>query len=157
MPRDTYKYTNGEVTIVWKPNVCIHSGICIRGLPLVFDNQRRPWIDPNASDTQTMISQVKRCPSGALSFFMNDANPEAADDVAVSKSDEAAYPPARQNAILNIEITPNGPICIHEECQIKYSDGKAELKKGKVFLCRCGGSSNKPYCDGTHRKNGFQG
>ena len=88
---------------------------------------------------------------------MNDANPEAADDVAVSKSDEAAYPPARQNAILNIEITPNGPICIHEECQIKYSDGKAELKKGKVFLCRCGGSSNKPYCDGTHRKNGFQG
>ena len=154
MPRDTYKYTNGEVTIVWKPNVCIHSGICIRGLPLVFDNQRRPWIDPNASDTQTMISQVKRCPSGALSFFMNAETVEAADDLADLKSDDAA---ARQNTILNIEITANGPICIHEECQIKYSDGKAELKKGKVFLCRCGGSSNKPYCDGSHRRNGFQG
>jgi CDGSH-type Zn-finger protein len=26
-----------------------------------------------------------------------------------------------------------------------------------IFLCRCGGSSNKPFCDGTHKRNGFQG
>ncbi len=28
---------------------------------------------------------------------------------------------------------------------------------GTIFLCRCGGSTNKPYCDGTHKRNGFDG
>jgi uncharacterized Fe-S cluster protein YjdI len=60
------------MTIVWKPDVCIHSGICARGLLDVFDPKRRPWIDMSKSDTQTMLEQVKKCPSGALNYFMND-------------------------------------------------------------------------------------
>lgn len=71
MSKDTHKYTNGEVTIVWKPGICIHSGICARGLPGVFDPKRKPWIDMSQSDTDRMIEQVKKCPSGALSYFMN--------------------------------------------------------------------------------------
>ena len=39
MAQKTFKYTNGEVTVVWKPGVCIHSGICVKGLPEVFDNK----------------------------------------------------------------------------------------------------------------------
>ena len=64
-------YTNQEVTIVWKPDVCIHSTKCFKGLPGVFDPRRRPWIDPSQSDTTTIVEQVKKCPSGALSYFMN--------------------------------------------------------------------------------------
>ena len=71
MSQTTHKYTNGEVTIVWKPDICQHSGICARGLIEVFNPKVRPWINPQASTTEKIIEQVKKCPSGALSFFMN--------------------------------------------------------------------------------------
>ncbi len=65
------KYTNGDVTIVWKPNVCIHSGICFRGLGEVFHPRELPWITPEKASTEKIVEQVKKCPSGALSYFMN--------------------------------------------------------------------------------------
>ncbi len=68
----TKKYTNGEVTIIWKPDVCSHSAICFRGLPEVFDPRERPWIRPENSTTDDIINQVKKCPSGALSYYMNE-------------------------------------------------------------------------------------
>ena len=67
-----FKYSNGEVTIVWKPDVCIHSGNCFRGLPEVFKPREKPWISPEGSTTEKIIEQVKKCPSGALSYFLND-------------------------------------------------------------------------------------
>jgi uncharacterized Fe-S cluster protein YjdI len=63
----TKKYSNGEVTIVWKPSLCIHSGICFKGAPDIFDPRKRPWITPEGKDSQKIIGQVKKCPSGALS------------------------------------------------------------------------------------------
>ena len=69
------KYSNGEVTIVWKPSMCIHSTVCWKaatGLPEVFDPHVRPWIRPEAASTEKITTQVKKCPSGALSFFMNE-------------------------------------------------------------------------------------
>jgi uncharacterized Fe-S cluster protein YjdI len=74
----TKKYTNGEVTIVWKPNTCIHSAICFRGLGSVFHPQTLPWITPEAAPTEKIIEQVKKCPSGALSYYQN-AEGEASD------------------------------------------------------------------------------
>jgi uncharacterized Fe-S cluster protein YjdI len=68
----TFKYSNGEVTIVWKPDLCIHSGNCFRGLPQVFKPKEKPWITPEGSTTEKIIEQVKKCPSGALGFFMNE-------------------------------------------------------------------------------------
>jgi uncharacterized Fe-S cluster protein YjdI len=65
-------YTNGDVTVVWEPGICIHSGICFRGLGEVFDPRRRPWIEMDKSTTEKIVEQVKRCPSGALSFYMNE-------------------------------------------------------------------------------------
>jgi uncharacterized Fe-S cluster protein YjdI len=62
------RYSNGEVTVVWKPDLCVHSGICARGLPLVFNPRRVPWVEMQHSDTQTIVDQVQRCPSGALSI-----------------------------------------------------------------------------------------
>lgn len=65
-------YTNGEVTIIWQPKLCSHSGNCVRGLPAVFNNKIRPWINPQGAGTEQIIEQVKKCPSGALSFVMNN-------------------------------------------------------------------------------------
>lgn len=66
------KYDNGEVTVVWQPHLCAHSGNCVRGLPSVFDNKAKPWINIQGANTEAIISQVKQCPSGALSFVMNE-------------------------------------------------------------------------------------
>ena len=65
------EYTNGEVTVVWKPELCIHSANCVKGLPGVFDANKRPWINANGATTSEIIDQVKKCPSGALSTYLN--------------------------------------------------------------------------------------
>jgi uncharacterized Fe-S cluster protein YjdI len=61
-------YSNGDVTVVWQPDLCQHTGICVRGLPRVFDPRRRPWIELEHADTAAIVEQVGRCPSGALSI-----------------------------------------------------------------------------------------
>jgi uncharacterized Fe-S cluster protein YjdI len=72
MAQKIFKYSNGEVTIVWKPELCIHSGNCARGLPDVFKPRKRPWINADGATAEKIINQVKKCPSGALSFFMDE-------------------------------------------------------------------------------------
>lgn len=66
-------YTLNGVTVTWKPARCIHSGICFRGLPAVFDPRRRPWIELQHADNDAVTAQVERCPSGALSWKFADA------------------------------------------------------------------------------------
>jgi uncharacterized Fe-S cluster protein YjdI len=68
-------YSSGEVTIVWQNALCIHSGNCVRGLSSVFNSRQSPWINAGGASTVAIIEQVKKCPSGALSFFMNAENP----------------------------------------------------------------------------------
>ncbi len=65
------EYTNGELTIVWKPGKCIHSGICVNTLPDVYHPKEKPWIQPEHSSTAMLKSQIHKCPSGALTYFMN--------------------------------------------------------------------------------------
>jgi uncharacterized Fe-S cluster protein YjdI len=62
------EYSNGETTIVWKPELCIHSGVCVKTLPRVYNPKERPWIKPENAATQEIIDQVAKCPSGALSI-----------------------------------------------------------------------------------------
>ena len=71
MSKETHKYTNNEVTVVWKPKVCIHSTNCWKGLIGVFNPREKPWIKMDGATTERIIDQVKKCPSGALSYFMN--------------------------------------------------------------------------------------
>jgi uncharacterized Fe-S cluster protein YjdI len=69
------RYTNGEITVVWKPELCSHSGICARGLPLVFNPSRRPWVDTQYATTDEIAQQVDRCPSKALTWVRNADTP----------------------------------------------------------------------------------
>ncbi len=62
------EYTNGEITVKWQPDKCIHSGICARGLFKVFNPKARPWINMDASDSGTIAAQVNQCPSKAISI-----------------------------------------------------------------------------------------
>ena len=147
MPKDTHKYTNDEVTVVWKPNTCIHSTLCWKGLLEVFNPKEKPWVKMDGASTSTIIEQVRKCPSGALSYYLNaEATSEDSTDKVVADSAN----------ILKIQVSPNGPYLIKTECLIVHSDGREETKTGTVALCRCGASGNKPYCDGHHWKIGFE-
>lgn len=137
----TKTYSNGEVTIVWKPSLCIHSRNCFTGLGEVFHPQELPWITPQHATTARIIEQIKKCPSGALSYFLNQDGPQTEEQ------------PAAQTIV---EPTANGPLLVHGAIAVKAKDGSVIRKEKVTAFCRCGGSGNKPYCDGTHRKNGFQ-
>ena len=58
---------------------------------------------------------------------------------------------------MKVKLIANGPICIDTAAPVSIRQGDAaESKPGPVFLCRCGQSATKPYCDGTHRKVKFE-
>jgi uncharacterized Fe-S cluster protein YjdI len=61
-------YSNSEITVLWKPELCIHSGNCVRSLPSVFKPTEKPWITIKGGQTPEIIKTVEACPSGALSF-----------------------------------------------------------------------------------------
>ena len=63
-----HEYSNGEVTILWKPDVCIHAGVCVKMLPQVYNPKARPWIKPENATSDQLRNQVSKCPSGALSI-----------------------------------------------------------------------------------------
>jgi CDGSH-type Zn-finger protein len=56
-----------------------------------------------------------------------------------------------------ITALANGPLMVEGTISVTKTDGTTEVKEQKSFLCRCGHSSNKPYCDGMHKKNNFVG
>lgn len=64
----THEYSNGEITILWKPKLCTHSAVCVRTLPQVYNPRAHPWILPENATSQDLINQVNKCPSGALSI-----------------------------------------------------------------------------------------
>jgi uncharacterized Fe-S cluster protein YjdI len=136
----TKEYTNGEVTIVWEPEKCIHSAVCVKGLPHVFQPKDKPWIKIQAAETEALVNQVKACPSGAISFYMNNEEDNTAEVLDTK-----------------VEVLENGPLLVYGTLQVTHKDGSSETKNKTTAFCRCGSSNNKPYCDGTHIKENFIG
>lgn len=138
--KKTKQYTNNEVTVVWEPEKCIHSGICFKGLPDVFQPRERPWVKIDKASTEELVNQVKQCPSGALGFFMNGEKDQSSEVLETK-----------------VEVLKNGPLLVYGTLCVTYKDGSQETKNKTTAFCRCGMSDNKPYCDGTHVKNDFRG
>jgi uncharacterized Fe-S cluster protein YjdI len=138
------EYTNGELTVVWKPQKCIHAGICVKTLPKVYDPKAKPWITPENATTEELKHQINQCPSGALSFYMNGAKPEDKTNTMSNEKTKA-------------EIMKDGPLLVYGDLQVVDAEGNSEIKSNTTAFCRCGASSNKPYCDGSHSKISFKG
>jgi len=130
------RYPKDGVTVVWQPGLCVHSQVCFHGLPSVFDPRKRPWVDMDGASVEAIVAQVRRCPSGALSLATG----------------EPLEPPANAS----ITASKNGPYLVRGDVEIVKPDGRVE-RKSSCALCRCGHSGNKPYCDGSHAKVGFEG
>ncbi len=135
----TKEYSNGELTVVWKPAKCIHAKVCVSKLPNVYDPNKKPWITAENATTDELKAQIDKCPSGALSYIMK--NDKANDEI---------------NSSTLVNVAENGPLIISGSMEITDSNGKKEMKS-KAAFCRCGASANKPYCDGSHVKIGFKG
>jgi CDGSH-type Zn-finger protein len=60
---------------------------------------------------------------------------------------------AKKN-LAEVRILKNGPIMIKGKFTLRDSSGKTTKGEQELYLCRCGGSASKPWCDGTHKKIG---
>lgn len=67
-PKRLQVYETPEITVTFNPSACVHSGVCLRGLPAVFDLERKRWVRPELASAEAVAAQVARCPSGALQY-----------------------------------------------------------------------------------------
>ena len=131
-------YRNAEIVVHWDAVRCIHTGICTRGLPAVFDVTRRPWISVDGADADEIAAVVEQCPTGALRYSRLDDRPgEAVPEV--------------------LTVTPmrNGPLYVRGPVRMSLPDGTQLAEETRVALCRCGATANPPFCDSSHRAVGF--
>jgi CDGSH-type Zn-finger protein/uncharacterized Fe-S cluster protein YjdI len=76
------------------------------------------------------------------------------DPGTVAANAETATP---EHGELSIKLRANGPLRLQGDFELIGADGYSVYRGSETALCRCGGSANKPFCDGSHRHNGFQG
>ncbi len=69
MDNVTKHYSNDEITVVWKSGLCQHSCNCWKGLHEVFNPKASPWINIYGAESERIVEQVSKCPSGALSII----------------------------------------------------------------------------------------
>lgn len=135
------EYSCEGLIVRWNPEKCIHAQECVKGLPQVFNHDRRPWINMKGASPEEIMKVIDRCPSGALTYQENA--PQSAE------KDASCGPYA------TIRVVKNGPLLVEGDCRLLNTEGGEMVKKGTYALCRCGASRKKPFCDGSHIKIGF--
>jgi pyruvate oxidase/acetolactate synthase-1/2/3 large subunit len=127
---DTYK--GMKITIHDNRGVCSHAGYCTDNSPEVFDMHQDHWIEPDKGSSEKTAKTIRMCPSGALSYTK--------DGILYKDQD-------RQRSIT---VSKNGPYLVVGGISFNDPTGSKPESKEHYTLCRCGGSKNKPFCDGTH-------
>jgi CDGSH-type Zn-finger protein len=131
-------YAGKRITIHDNRAICAHAGFCTDGLASVFRMKHEPWIDPDAAAVEEVIATIRKCPSGALSYSIDDV-----------ETRDQERPPM-------VTVTDDGPYAITGSIElvgVAFGDGAS---KEHYTLCRCGASKNKPFCDGSHWQVGFK-
>lgn len=132
-------YDGETIRVTFDARRCIHAAECVRGLPSVFDTARKPWVDPNGAPANEIAEAVLGCPSGALSCERLDGG-----------NDESPDP------VNSLTVVADGPVLARGDIEIVDSERRLVARDTRVAFCRCGASSNKPYCDGSHVDAGFE-
>lgn len=71
MESNKNKFSNEDITVTYVPSLCIHADNCAKELSEVFSTTIIPWINLDNAETDSIINQVKKCPSGALKYQRN--------------------------------------------------------------------------------------
>lgn len=134
-----FTYESEEIKVTWDKNRCIHSEECVKGLPQVFDINSKPWIQPENAGASDVRETIHKCPTGALQYEMlNSEQTESAPEVNT------------------VTLEKDGPVYIHGDIVIEDLDGNELHRDTRVAMCRCGLSSNKPFCDNSHIDGKFE-
>jgi uncharacterized Fe-S cluster protein YjdI len=136
-------YTAPGITVTFDPNICIHSAVCLRTLPRVFNVSRRRWVAPEAAEPAQVAAAVDRCPSGALKY-VREGMPEQELEEQTGEAETT------------IQASRNGPLLVQGTFELLDENGARIESAGRAALCRCGGTANQPFCDGSHRRIGFE-
>ncbi|NOY15858.1 MAG: hypothetical protein GXP23_02785 [Gammaproteobacteria bacterium] len=135
--KSIFSYPGKEIDVAWDGRLCIHIAECGRAVGELFVTGRKPWCLPDTSTTEEVIEVCQRCPSGALTFADKSGNVEQAPD---------------ENVVF---VSYKGPLFIIGDLELeRLHDDSPEIRH-RVALCRCGHSSNQPFCDNNHIKAGF--
>lgn len=154
------QYTNGEITVFWKPGKCIHATTCFRELLDVYNPRKRPWVNMDGASTGKIIEITDKCPTQAIFWKYNKdlTESEKAMNESSNKGEEVnpeTLHEEKENEEAKIQIMPNGPILIEGDFKIIGPDGNELKTRMMTSICRCGNSKSQPFCDGSHRIIGF--
>ncbi|MGW1335853.1 (4Fe-4S)-binding protein [Streptomyces rubiginosohelvolus] len=128
-PRPAAKSYDGEGIVVgFDAHRCLHAAECVRGLPTVFDVDRRPWVQPDNAPADAVAEVIHRCPSGALQYHRTDGMPDEVPDV-----------PTR------VSLHADGVLHLRGDLEVATPYGPRH--ETRVMLCGCGATANAPYCD----------
>ncbi len=143
MKNETIEYKGSKITIYDNRNICSHRGYCTSELPKVF-KETAPWIDPNGDTVENIIKQCNRCPSGALSYALNNGSRVMGEECIETtiRLSEKHY-------------GFHGPYDVKGDIELSGQISRKPESPIKATLCRCGHSKNKPYCSGEHFHIGF--
>lgn len=136
VPRNLETYVGKEITIHDDRGICSHAGYCTDGLPKVFRMGIEPWIDPDGEDCKKIIETIQKCPSGALSYTISER-----------KVDTYSNHP-------QLQVSEDGPYYVQGDIELVDEDQPQTMNH--YALCRCGHSTNKPFCNGQHWYKRFQ-
>ena len=115
--------------------ICAHAGFC----GTARTNAWKMMADTDETATRSQVmAMVERCPSGALTYSVEDERIEPAL-------------PQRVN------VVADGPLWVTGGIPVQRADGEPLETRNRVALCRCGASGIKPLCDGSHADIGFEG
>lgn len=131
-------YRGKNITIHDNRGICAHAGHCTDNLAKVFKLKQEPWIDPDGATAQEIIVTIKKCPSGALSYTVDGTEQRDQDRAPM------------------VTVTKNGPYAVTGGIELLDQARGEGASTEHYTLCRCGGSKNKPFCDGTHWHIGFK-
>ncbi len=131
-------YVGKTITIHDNRGLCAHVSYCADELEAVFNADQEPWIHPNAATSEMVIKTINKCPSGALSYSVKGVEHREQD-----------CPP-------EIVVSKDGPYFIRGGIELKNQSRGEGASEEHYTLCRCGGSKNLPFCDGTHRTIQFK-
>ncbi len=105
--------------------------------------------------TKGFRATLCRCGASANKPFCDGSHTRAGFAATGEPPTAESTPLPVRNGPLTITAAPNGPLLLAGNVEIVSGTGRTVNRTTKAALCRCGASSNKPYCDGTHRNIGF--
>lgn len=107
------EYKKEDLTVIWKPKRCTHSGVCVKTLPEVYKPAEKPWITLENATVDQIKAQVSKCPSGALTYYLLEdiENDSVANDIPIVDNKDRK----------RFELKVNGQLAIMEYIDAKDS------------------------------------